>query len=248
MNQDTNLESNTPVIPIRPPARSIPKPIYMSKVKLKNLEKLKKDELEKEAKLIETAKDILRSEIKLPIKINPVKEYLLEHRMNFQGSMLKNQHTEERIKMLDKDSNQHYDMLMSGWKLEDRDKVIDSFEKRLKEAYPHANFHEAMKCGNNILQNKSGQGQHYIFLPAGAEWNSYKYRYFDLYKEVNNCMYDLEVKAVQDKYIYEHLDKKVAELKKPIVKNTLKNNIKKAEGTLTTNNLRGGTRKAHVAI
>ena len=55
-------------------------------------------------------------------------------------------------------------------------------------------------------------------------------------------MYDLEVNALQDKYIQEHLDKKVAELKKPIVKNTLANNSKKAEGPLNVNNLRGGKR------
>ena len=235
MNQDTNLETNTPVIPTRPPADSMPMPIYISKAKLKNIEKLKKIELEIQTKLVNKAKNILRSEMKLPVKIDPVKEYLLEHRKNFQGSMLKNQHTEERIKMLNKDSNQHYDLLMSGWKQEDRGKVIESIEMRLKEAYPHANFHEAISCANKKLNYND-------FWPPGAEWDSYKYRYFYLYKEVNNCMYDLEVNALQDKYIQEHLDKKVAELKKPIVKNTLANNSKKAEGPLNVNNLRGGKR------
>jgi len=193
--------------------------------------------------LIWNAKKILLQEVELPKKINIVKEYLLENKEDFKKDIPDN-----KVKLLNDDIDSHYMILVSGWRFEDREKVLEDLEKSLKKAYPNANYQEGRKCGGNILKTKSGQGERYTFWPPGGEWDSYKYRYFDDFTETNQCMYDSEVKIIQEKYIKDNLDRKVIELKR--IKNsevsgsTLSSNQSnyiKSKLLLSENNLRGGT-------
>ena len=195
--------------------------------------------------LIWNAKKILLQEVELPVKINIVKEYLLENK-----ELFKNNIPDNKTKLLNDDIDSHYMILVSGWKFEDNEKVLEGLEKSLKKAYPNANYQEGRKCGGNMLKSKSGQGERYTFWPAGGEWDSYKYRYFDDFTETNQCMYDSEVKIIQEKYIQDNLDRKVIELK--LIKNSQvsspalsSNNIRsklfsRISALLTGNNLRGG--------
>lgn len=200
-----------------------------------------------ERQLIHRASEILRQESPKPEKINLIKDYLLKNKSKFKNGMPQEQHREERIKLLNADFDKHYSMLVSGWKYEDRDKVLGDFEAKLTSAYPNANYQDAHRCAGDVLQRKSGQGQHYIFWPAGGEWDSYKSRWIDLYTEVNNCMYDLEVKALQEKYIQDNLDKKVAELKAERNNRGPLINLRKAKEPENTNLLKFEPTKAGLA-